>query len=95
MLLEDGTQLLLIHFLYRSPQGLTKAAGRALVTPIETWKIACVPDLMEMSTTATRQCPWQRTDEVRAVTCPLCKDTEVYKEAYDQLNAALNALRRK
>lgn len=73
MLLEDGSQVTPVHFTFQDGAG--------------EWWLACVPtvDLR----TVFRPVPWQRTDEPRAVTCPLCKRTSVFKDAQAHLEAVL------
>ncbi len=80
MVLEDGTTLLLIHFLFQSPRGVLQITGRPLLPSEFTWKIACTPNLMEFGADRSRECPWMRSDDPRAVTCPLCKATEIFQQ---------------
>lgn len=92
MILDDGSGLYLVHFVYPSAAGLVKSKGMPLgPARQETYKVACVPDMLEMAANASRGSPWQRTDDVRAVTCPLCIRTEEFQKAKDQLAAALAA----
>ena len=62
-LLPDGQVVTLIHLVV-----LTEAG----------WRIACMPNMTEFHSTSYHP-NYQRTDEVRAVTCPTCKKTEAYK----------------
>ena len=62
MILEDGTEVLLIHFL---------CCG----------KIVCTPNSGDMAATPLRSYPLNRTEEIVAVTCPLCKRTEKFIQA--------------
>ncbi len=92
MILPDGRQVLLVHFLYQAPVGLTEAGG----TPLggsgdQTWKIACVPGLTEMHATGGRSHPWQRTNDVRATTCPNCMASAPYQRAKRELETALSS----
>ncbi len=91
MVLPDGTLILLIHYLFRTPAGTTSLEGEPLVQGPETCKIACSPNLLEMCADANRPWPWRRTDDPRAATCPLCKETPQYKKAM----ALLKPLERK
>ncbi len=80
-ILEDGTQVLLIHLVYRSPAGLTSSIGEPVAPDRPpTWKIACTPNLLEMAATQSRAHPWLRTDDPRAVSCPMCKKTPVFQD---------------
>lgn len=64
-----GEKISLIHFIYMSnPQG---GLG-------EGWRIACMPNMREFHATAYHT-HYERTDETRAVTCPGCKNTEIFK----------------
>ncbi len=88
-LLEDGvTEVTTIHFVYLSPAGTTAIQGQPLVAGKPTWKIACVPNLIQMAADRSRAFPWHRSDDSRAVTCPLCKETAAYKAQVVQLRAA-------
>ena len=64
MILEDGSRINLVHF-------TCKDAGR--------WIIACSPSLLSQSAIDGRAMPWRRSDDARAVTCPLCKQTPEWK----------------
>jgi hypothetical protein len=86
MLKEDGTEMVLIHFVYRSPAGLAYSSGAVLNPQADwTWKLACSPNLTEMHAQASRPFPYHRSDDPRAVTCPACKDTEAFKDAEGML----------
>ncbi len=85
MLLEDGRTILLVHFVYRSPRGTLAHEGTPLANTEETYKIACAPRLVEMSAFGSRAFPWQRTDDVRAVSCPLCRETVEFQKAQHEL----------
>ena len=65
MVLEDGREIILIHFAVRNGKG---------------YKIACVPGL-ENFHAFNRGHPWHRTEEVKAVTCKVCKSTAEFKQA--------------
>src|SRR5215831_19802640 len=72
MILEDGTTVILIHLVHKTPSG---------------WSIACVPNLEEKNFSATdrRDHPWRRSDDPRAITCMLCKATKAYKVSMEKL----------
>lgn len=78
----DGAEVVLIHFLYSSPVGMIEGAGLPLAQRGNSWKIACMPNLFEFSTQSShRPIPHMRSDDPRAVTCSVCKETEHYKRA--------------
>ena len=89
MLLPDGTEIHLIHFIYLSPPGVVAAVGRRLTGAADTWKIACVPNMTQFSASGDRASPWRRSEDVRAVTCPLCSRTEFFVAAERQLRETL------
>lgn len=72
----DGKELVPIHFVSGSPL-----------------KIACMPGLTTFSATSgvnqSRLCPYQRTDDTRAVTCPSCIRSLEFTRAESEMNAAL------
>ncbi len=86
MILEDGSTLILVHFVYQSPRGTTQSEGEPL-TPEKTWKVACAPNMVEIAAQTTRSFPYQRTDDARAVSCPACQKTKEFRQAADALNA--------
>lgn len=95
MLLEDGSPLHLIHFTYACPAGTSEAKGLPLTpAPRDTYKVACVPNLMESRPDLTRPCPLRRSDDPRAVNCPACKATQVFQDAAAYQNAVLGSGRR-
>ncbi len=86
MLREDGSKQLLVHFTFLSPAGTTKVEGMSLGgSGPPTHKIACVPNLVQLSSHMKRSMPWHRTDDPRAVTCPMCEGTQEYKDAMNAL----------
>lgn len=93
MIQEDGTELVMIHFLFQSPRGSVGVEGEPLVEGELTHKIACSPNALEMSANASRAHPYIRTDDAPSVTCPLCMQTEFFKSAMRRRNALLNARR--
>lgn len=66
MLLEDGSLVHLVHFTYQD-------GG--------VWKVACAPNLPCLSSVRGRAMPWRRSDDPRAVNCPLCQATGPYGAA--------------
>lgn len=75
----EGTFSVQVHFLYASPAGL--ASGEGVAPGVLTWKIACVPGLIEFHADRARAFPWARTDDPRAVTCKECRATAEYEKA--------------
>lgn len=55
-----------------NPDGTKFAPVHWLVRIKGEWRIACNPNCADLATKPDRQRPWLRTDERRAVTCPLC-----------------------
>lgn len=45
-------------------------------------RIACMPDCTELHATGNHRAH-QRSDDYRAVTCPACKRTDIFKRAAD------------
>ena len=86
-ILEDGTEVTLIHLVFLSPVGLIEGAGKPLSSLGESWKIACMPNLLEMSQQQNRAAPFMRSDDPRAVTCPNCKQSEQYRRGIEQVEA--------
>ncbi len=93
MIREDGKALHLVHFVYRTPRGVIRQQGLPLAFAEDSWKIACAPLLVEMAASANRPCPWQRTDDPRAVSCPLCQETEQYRSRLAEIDAAVASRR--
>ena len=79
MLLPSGKEIILIHFVTHDEFGQER--------------IACLPNLEQFSVAHDRLIPVHRSLEARAVTCPLCKDTPLWKEADEAMT--LLRLRRK
>jgi hypothetical protein len=83
MLLEDGSWVLLVHFIYQAPEGLFVGLGLPLTDSKEKrWRIACAPEMLEQNfpTQTGRNFPVQRTNDPRAVSCPNCKQTQMYQD---------------
>jgi hypothetical protein len=78
LLHEDGSETLLIHFAHNRPDDLMSQVPRLrrVDTP---YRIACVPNLISAAATPTRSWPYQRSDDPRAVTCPVCQSHPEYK----------------
>lgn len=90
MLLEDGTPLVLIHFVYRSPPGVIRAEGAPINTNVisvaeHTWKLACAPGMIELPAQMSRAWPYSRSDDPRAVTCPTCIQSQEFARAKEAL----------
>ena len=83
MILEDGSEIVLIHWL-RQPR-----FGKHY--------LACMPGLTSFSAGGDgnglvlgfRSSPVLRTEDTRGVSCPLCKGTKEFKEAEQELKALL------
>lgn len=93
MILADGSTLHLVHFCYQAPEGTHASKGRPLTDSRPVWRIACTPHLTELHATGGRDHPWRRTEDPRAVSCPLCKETEQYQQAAQCLRQSLQAMR--
>lgn len=62
-----GRKITLIHFVYATdPSG-------------GDWRIACMPNMREFHQTEYHPA-YQRTNDVRAVSCPACKKSDVFKQ---------------
>lgn len=72
-ILATGGSVTLIHY--------THAVGG-------NWRIACMPNMVEFHVTLYHP-NYQRSDDVRAVSCPACKKTAAFTGAQDALTAAL------
>ncbi len=70
MLLEDATPILPVHYAVRTAEG--------------PHRIVCEPNLEYLHSLPRRPVPWQRTNDPRAVTCPLCKSTVAFQKALAQ-----------
>lgn len=87
--LEDGRVIVPVHLIYPSPPGVTSASGRPLAADAPaTWKVACEPGRYELGGMGGRACPLQRTDDYRAVSCPLCRATQIFHDEVARLAAA-------
>jgi hypothetical protein len=60
---EEGGETVLVHFARRRG---------------DSWTVACTPNLAELHAANGRLTPWHRSDDPRAVTCPLCINTPAY-----------------
>lgn len=77
MVLEDGRQVAVVHLVCQMATERQMPDG--LMVPVVDWRIACTPGLQDLHGTNQRLEPWQRSEDVRAVTCPLCKRTQAYR----------------
>lgn len=73
MILEDGSEINLVHFQYFVPTGLLDTPGE--------WRIACTPALNKLQAHPGRGYSMTRSEDPRAVNCPLCKKAEQFKTA--------------
>lgn len=70
----DGKVTTLVHFTY-----LPTENG-------DDWRIACMPNMTEFG--CTQHHPnYQRTNDVRATTCPWCKEAAIFKQIQGRLHA--------
>lgn len=76
MIQEDTTPLILIHLEYQR-EGMEYERDGPILRGKQSWAIACAPNLVHKHATMERGA-WQRTNDPRAVTCPTCKETEIY-----------------
>ena len=74
MILADGTEITIVHFVVTQSKGYR-------TRPF----IACVPGLENFASNSQRENPWMRTDEPRSVTCPLCKGSKEHAEALEKV----------
>ena len=88
-LTEEGQPLLLVHFIYRGPKGVVRLEGASMAVAEDTWRIACVPNLTQLHDKDRWQQPWQRSSDVRAVTCPACRGAAQFQAAKAELDAVL------
>ena len=72
-------RMTLIHFVY--PVG-------------ESWRIACMPNMVEFHATLYHP-NYQRTDDTRAVSCPMCIKSLTFKKSQEGLRDALSGAPRK
>lgn len=73
----SGSTIELIHFIsgVMAPPSETDLEG----PPTKQWRIACMPNMTEFHETPYHP-HYQRTDDIRAVTCPACKNSLAFKE---------------
>ena len=76
----SGKTITLVHFVSYTTDGMPG------------WRIACMPNMTEFHATPYHP-NYQRTDDVRAVSCPACKAAPVFKESQDRLQAAAGRVR--
>lgn len=73
-----GRTITLVHYTYRSVAG--DGSGND-------WRIACMPGMTEFYHTNYHP-NVHRTDDWRAVSCPMCKKTELFISAVNSLEAS-------
>jgi len=74
-ILPSGEFVTLIHLTY----SVAKQDFSENVVEETPWRIACMPNMREFHTTPYHPA-YQRTDDPRAVTCPACKETDVFNQ---------------
>jgi len=79
MILADGSEVTVIHFLFHPEFGQSR--------------IACMPNLRVFSASKFRQLPHIRTDDVRAVNCPLCEKTADYSEGIRKIRGKVGVMK--
>ena len=94
MILEDGSVITPIHFLIRGTKGVMLQVGRGLAVGVPEWKVACMQDATALHSIPTRDFPYQRSEDPRAVTCPLCKLNDQFeKRLHEELTNAFKVKR--
>lgn len=79
MILADGSEVTVIHFLFHPEFGQPR--------------IACMPGLTDFASGKYRQSPHIRTDEVRSVTCGLCKKTVDYLADIERIRGKVGVMK--
>lgn len=79
-ILPGGGKITLIHYTYADGLG-------------ESYRIACMPNMTEFHETPYHPV-YQRSNDVRAVTCPACMKSSVFKESQRILEDALRRSKR-
>ena len=77
IVLESGEQVAVVHLVHQIRTERQMPDG--LMVPVVDWRIACTPGLQDLHGTMQRLEPWQRSEDVRAVTCPMCQQTVAYR----------------
>lgn len=77
-----GGSITLVHFTHDIATGV-----------VPEWRIACMPNMVEFHTTVYHT-HYQRSNDVRGVSCPACKKSPTFKQAKDRLESALGGPRR-
>lgn len=77
-----------VHFIYQATLPPTDSQPEG--PPITRWCIACSPGIMDFRMAPHHQI-YVRTEEVRAVTCLMCKQTQIFKKMKDQAEALLRS----
>ena len=86
-ILATGEMVTLIHFISEVvPEENKQTFMRNLQ-----WRIACMPNMAELYATPHHPSP-RRTDDVRAVNCPMCKETAAYKKSLAILEAKMGVI---
>lgn len=79
MILADGSEVTVVHFLCHPEFGADR--------------IACMPGLTDFASGKFRQVPHLRTDEVRSVTCKMCQKTADYAKESELLRNLIGAFK--
>jgi hypothetical protein len=77
-----GTPILTIHFTYLALMGLTEQKGSSLGgSQTREWRVACAPFADLERIRLSTEPPWHRSNDVRAVNCSLCLESEAWRQA--------------
>ena len=81
-----GRTITLVHFVSEVIPPLDNTEHKeSLVTQ---WRISCMPNMIEFHATSYHP-NYQRTDDVRAVSCPQCMKSLAFRQAQERLNTAV------
>lgn len=84
----DGSQATTIHFVYQDVVGLADAKVSSLGgSRQQEWRVACAQNAIVDQPRQPNEAPWLRSDDARAVTCPLCRDSKAFQKALADLVA--------
>ena len=79
-----GGLITIVHFMFESVLPPPEQEG----PPVSQWRIACMPNMTEFHQTPYHP-NYQRANDVRAVTCPACRKTQVFRQEQQRLDVAL------
>lgn len=80
-----------VHYTYEALLPPTNSQPEG--PPVMSWRIACMPGTTDFQMVAHHQI-YNRTNEVRAVTCQMCKQTKIFKDAQENAEALLRKYNR-